>query len=259
MMRSRFAFVMLGALALAACGQGQVVVTAEMEVPNPDGEGMVLRPIADTELQLIPFDRDAVFDSLAQAFPTPEPPIPEDLLAAQEAISAAQEEWRAAEAQWATRRDRLQAITDEMEGLSRGESRYVALFREFQDVESQLGRVERQKDQAFARFTELQEGYISRADSMRLIQEQWADEAFAPVNDVFALKLRGSGREIMFDTTDAAGAAAFTPVAKGQWWVHARHELPFSILYWNIPVTVDSNEPITIQLTPANAERRPKL
>lgn len=258
MRRSRFAFVFLGAMISAACGQGQVVVTAEIEVPNPEGEGMVVRPIADTEVQLLPFDRDLVFDSLAAAFPTPEPEIPEDLLRAQEEISAAQEEWRAAEAEWAALRDRLQSITDEMEGLARGEARYVALFREFEDGEQDLARVERTKDQAFARFTELQEGYIQRADSMRLVLEQWAEEAFAGVNDVFVMKLRESGREMIVDTTDADGIATMS-VPAGQWWVHARHELPFSILYWNIDINVEGKEPVPVLLNRSTAEVRPKL
>ena len=258
MRRSWLAVLFLGSMLTIACGQGQVVISAELEVPNPDGEGMVVRPIVDTEVQLIPFDRDLVFDSLTQAFPTPEPAIPDDLLAAQEAIAVAQEEWRAAEQTWGQGRARLQEITEEMEGLARGEAQYVALFREFQDVEDQVNRAERIKDQAFSQFTDLQEGYIARADSMRLMQEQWADEAFANVGEVFAMKLRESGRDILADTTDAEGMAAFE-VPPGQWWVHARHELPFSELYWNIPITVERGTPLQIQLTPATAEERPKL
>ncbi len=258
MRRSRFGFVFLGAMISVACGQGQVVVTAEIEVPNPEGEGMVVRPIADTEVQLLPFNRDLVFDSLAAAFPTPEPQIPDDLLAAQEEIATAQAEWRAAEAEWATLRDRLQAITDEMEGLARGEARYVALFREFEDGEQDLNRVEREKDRAFDRFTQLQEGYIERADSMRFVQDEWADEAFASVNDVFAAKLRESGREMIVDTTDADGIATMT-VPDGQWWVYARNELPFSILYWNVEISVEGKEPVQVLLNKESAQVRPKL
>ena len=259
MRRSRFAFVLLGALAAAACGGGSVVVTAEIEVPNPDGEGMVVRPIADAVVELIPFDRDAIFDSLTTAFPTPEPQIPADLLEAQEAIATAQEEWRAAEAQWATLRDRLQSITEEMEGLARGEARYVTLFREFQDGEAQLEGVERQKDRAFAAFTDLQEGYISRADSMRFEQEAWADEAFVDFWTIFDMKEREIGRKMVTDTTDVGGIAGPIEVGPGTWWVHARHELPFSVLYWNIPVTVEGKDPIQVMLNRSTAQVRPKL
>jgi len=258
-MRYRWlAVVLFGTALTAACGPGQVVITAELEVPNPEGEGMVVRPIADTEVQLFPFDRDLVFDSLSRAFATPEPQIPEDLLAAQEAIAIAQEEWRAAEQTWGGGRARLQSINEEMEGLARGEAVYVALYREFQDVETQVSRAERAKDQAFTTFTDLQEGYIQRADSMRLMQEQWADEAFATALDVFAVKLRESGREILADTTDADGIASLE-VPPGQWWVNARHELPFSELYWNLEITVGRDAPAQVQLNTSTAVVRPKM
>lgn len=259
MRRSRFAFPLLGAMFATACGQSQVIVTAEIEVANPDGEGMVVRPLADTEVELIPFDRNAIFDSLTAAYATPEPEIPADLLEAQAAIAAAQEEWRATETQWAALRDRLQSITEEMEGMARGEARYVALFREWEDGNSQLTTVERQKDRAFAAFTDLQEGYIQRADSMRLIQDQWAEEAFADFWDVFDVKQRERGRDMLADTTDAGGVAGPIEVPPGRWWIHARHELPFSVLYWNLPVTVEGKEPIQVLLNRASAQLRPKL
>ena len=124
MRRSWLFLILLGPLFVAACGPGQVAVTAEIDVPNPDEPGtMVTRPIADLEVQVIPFDRDLVFDSLEAAFPEPEPEIPPDLLAAQEEIAAAQREWNAAEATWQSGRDRLQQIVDEMEPLSQAEAR----------------------------------------------------------------------------------------------------------------------------------------
>lgn len=258
MRRSWLGVVLFGSILTVACGQGQVVVTAEVEVPNPDGEGMVVRPVADLEVQLLPFDRDVIFDSLTRAFSTPEPEIPADLLEAQEEIAVAQEEWRAAEQVWGQGRARLQEITDEMEGLARGEARYVALFREFQDVEQQVNRAEREKDRAFARYTDLFEGYSQRADSMRLVQDQWAEEAFADYWTVFNEKLRETGREVVTDTTDAAGMAS-VEVPPGQWWVYARHELPFSELYWNLPINVDRNVPVQVQLNASTAEARPKL
>jgi hypothetical protein len=259
MRRSWLALVLFGSLLPAACGPGQVAVVAEIDVPDPEVEGaMTTRPIADTEIQVLPFNRDAVFDSLTDAFGSPEPAIPPDLLAAQEEISEAQRVWRAAEAAWGAGRDRLQRITDEMEGLNRGEARYNQLYQEFQDVDLQVARAERTKDQAFEAFTDLQEGYIQRADSMRLVRDQWADDAFADAFDIFAMKLRESGREIVVDTTNAEGAALMD-VPPGQWWVYARYELPFSELYWNIPVTVERGDPLQVRLTRETAEIRPKL
>lgn len=259
-MRRRWLFLILvGPLFSAACGPGQVAVTAEIDVPDPEAEGqMVARAIAEAEIQLIPFDRDRVFDSLTGAFPIPEPEIPEDLLSAQREIADAQAEWATAEATWGNGRARLQEILGEMEPLNQAEARYVTLFREFQDVEDQVARAERAKDRAFSRFTDLQEGFMQRADSMRIIQDQWADEAYASAFDVFALKLRELGRDIVVDTTDARGYALID-VPPGQWWVHAFYEQPNSELYWNIPITVVRGDPVPVLLNRETAEVRPIL
>jgi hypothetical protein len=258
MRRSWLALVFSGPLLAAACGPGQVSVIAEIEIPDPEGEGTVIRPLSGKEVQILPFDRDAVFDSLSAAFGTPEPPIPADLLAAQEQIAAAQEEWQEAEARWASGRDRLQRIAEEMEGLSRAQARYVELYQEFQDVEGQVTRAERVKDQSFRTYTDLYEGYIQRADSMRLVREGWEDEAFAEAGEVFLAKLRAAGREMVVDTTDASGRA-LVAVPPGRWWVHARHELPMSELYWNLLITVERGDPLEVFLTRETAQIRPRL
>ena len=74
-------------LAAGACGPAEVVVMMEIDVRNAEGDGTVPLALADVEVQLLPYDRDAVFDSITAVFPTPEPEIPPDLLAAREARS----------------------------------------------------------------------------------------------------------------------------------------------------------------------------
>ncbi|MBT8398770.1 MAG: hypothetical protein HKO65_03210 [Gemmatimonadetes bacterium] len=257
MRRSWLFLVMVGALAASSCGPGQVAVTAELEVPDPEMEGATLtRPIAELEVQFIPFDRDGVFDSLTSAFPTPEPEIPADLLAAQQEIAEAQAAWQAAEATWGSGRDRLQQISDELQTLNRAEARYVTLFNEFQDRERRVAQAERAKDQAFRTFTELQEGFIQRRDSMRIVKAQWADEAFAAVTEVFIAKAREAGQDFLVDTTDAQGYM-LTDVPPGQWWVYAFYEQAYTELYWNLPITVERGAPVEVRLNPETAEVRP--
>lgn len=253
-----FLFSLVGSLVLSACGPGQLVVTAEMDVVDPETLEMVTRPIADTEIELLPFDRDAVFDSLTAAFGTPEPEIPQDLLDAQGQVAAAQQEWRDLEGQWAAVRERLQDINEEMEPLNRGERRYSELFSEFSDQETRLANVERQRDRAFRTFTDLQEGIIARQDSVRFLRETWADDAYASAFEVFETKVGESGMDIVMDTTDANGIANME-IPPGEWWVHARQELPMQILYWNIPVTVVRGDPIHVLLNRANAQERPNM
>jgi hypothetical protein len=257
-MKSRWLFLTLvGSLVVASCGPGQVAVTAEIDVPDPETEGAtVTRPLADLEIQLIPFDRDAVFDSLEAVFSTPEPEIPADLLAAQQEIEAAEAEWQDAEATWGAGRDRLLALTEEMEPLSPAEGRYAVLFREFQDWERRVATAERTKDRAFQRFTELQEGYILRRDSMRIVLDQWADEAFASYFEVTAAKAQEAGRDILYDTTDAQGYALID-VPPGNWWVYTFYEKAYSELYWNLPITVERGDPLQVRLNAGTSVERP--
>jgi chaperonin cofactor prefoldin len=238
-------------LVTAACGPGEVVVTMEIETANPEGEGTTMRALSDIEVQLLPYDRDQVFDSLSEAFGTPEPAIPPELEAARDEVQQAQQEWDALQRRWNTLRDTLQTITSEMEQYSRGEATYVTLFREFQDFDSELGTVERQMNAAFERFDELQRGTIRASDSIRILQDSWADDAFADVGEVFLAKQRASGLDLAVDGN--------LRVAPGQYWVHARYELPYTELYWNVPITVERGEPVLVRLTRENALERPAL
>jgi hypothetical protein len=257
MRRWKLPAVTVLALAAAACGPARVVVNVEVQTETPDG-ATVSQPISDIQVEILPFDRDAVFDSLEAAYSTPQPPIPEALLAKREEVAQAQKTWQQATNRWNTLRDTLQKITETMKQYSRGEARYVALFREFQDFDSQLGRVEREMNDAFQKFDTLQKETIRQSDSVRILRDNWADEAFAGVGDVFVAKERESGLKAAVDTTDANGVAT-AELKPGKYWVTARYELPYTELYWNVPVDVTRGDPNQVQLTRANAEERVKL
>lgn len=258
MRRGKLAFTLLTSLVLAACGGGEVVVTAELETESPDGEGTVMRPLPAIEVQLLPYDRDQIFDSLATAYGEPEPAIPDSLLQAQEAVAQAQEEWRTAEAEWNILRDTLQTLSRRLQQLNRGEAQYQILYRDFQAMEGRLSGAERRQEQAFQRFTTLQQGIAQQSRELQLARDEWADEAFADVGDVIEARLQELRREELVDTTSASGAVTFEAPA-GEWWIHARYPLPYQELYWNVPVTVSSGETHEIRLTRENAEERPIL
>jgi hypothetical protein len=259
MRRRTFPFAMTLLLAAAACGPAQVVVTIEVDMDNPEGEGTVTRPLGDLEVQLLPYDRDAIFDSLQAEFSTPEPEIPAELMTARDQVAEAQGRWQQATNRWNTLRDTLQRITDTMDQFSRGEARYVALFREFQEFDSQLGRVEREMESAFTEFDELQRGTMRQSDSVRIMQDNWADEAFAEAFTVMSAKESAAGLRAAADTTDASGVAANFEVPAGRYWVHARYELPYTELYWNVPIDVVRGDPVQVRLTRENAQERIRL
>jgi hypothetical protein len=254
-------FLPLTALALAgitACSPAQVVVTAEVEVEDPISGEAITRPLPDLEVTLLPYDRDAIFDSLTAAASAPEPEIPSELIAAQQAIAEAQSAWREAENRWATIRDTLQKISGAMEEYSPAEGAYRLLFQEFNDIESQLGQVERTKDRLFATFDSLQRENISRAQAYNLSVDEWAAEAYADVDAVMLAKERASGLASVVDTTDASGVAAQNFAVKpGEYWVYARYTEVYNELYWNVPVTVTTGEPVTVLLNRGNAQVRP--
>jgi hypothetical protein len=262
MRRSPFILAAATALLVGGCNNGEVAVTVALEVPDPDQEGAVRTQVLDdVEVELVPFDRDAVFDSLAAAADAPEPEIPADVLEAQDSIVGAQERWQALETRWATLRDTLQAINEIMQDYSPAEARYRELFRLYSNLEGEYDRVDRQRETAFERFTSIQQENLARQAEIRIQQDNWAADAFADVDAIFLEKVREAGREIQADTTDleeAGGAVLFRGLPGGTWWVHARYELPFSELYWNVPLEV-GGEPTVIELNRTNAEERPKL
>lgn len=252
MRRSLFT-LLAGTFLLTACGPAEVVVSVELE--SADGEP---RPIGDLQVQLIPFDRDQVFDSLEAAYGTPEPEIPAEVLAAQEAIADAQAEWQTQLQREADLRDRLQTINSELEGLNRGMSRYQELFREFNEVETQLQQATRAAEAAFQEFTDLQAANIAAADSIRVVRETWAVDAFADWDAAEEQRLESTGLDMAVDTTDASGVARFA-VRPGTYWVHARLERVNDELYWNEMVEVTRDEPFVITLSTENAEERPLI
>ncbi len=248
-----------GSILLAACGPTQVVVTAELEVLDPTTNEMVMRPVSDLVVELLPYNRDAIFDSLTLAFGTPEPEIPADLVEARAAIQTAQARWRGMQDRWNTLRDSLNTINTELERYSRGEATYVTLFRLYGDVEAEYNRIDRQQVAAFDEFTSLQQASNAQTQEIKVLRENWAGDAFAEVDIAIAGAITASGLKMAVDTTTASGATNSLEVKAGNYWVHARVEEAYTVLYWNLPLTVAKGEPATITLTRSNAEPRPKL
>lgn len=236
---------------LAACGPGEAtIIVALGDETSEDGSAL-----DGVEVRLLPYDRDQIFDSLtaaAAAAGMPEPEVPPDLLAAQEEIAQAQQEWRDTETRWNILRDSLQTLNDAMEGLNRAQRAYLTLYNQYQDLEGDYNRAEQQLGRLFDNFTSLQQAAIGRMDSINIVQADWADQAFEDVDLIIAAKTELAGLEEHADTTGVEGVATFE-AAPGQYWVYARHELPYNELYWNIPIVISREEPVVLRLNRDNA------
>lgn len=259
MTRIRSFAALFGILTAVACGgAGEVAVLAQLQGED-GGDPTALQEL---EIRAIPYDRDVVFDSLraaAAAAGNPEPAIPDSILQMQTDIARANEEWAAANAQWATARDSLRVLNDKLRSLSRGSADYRLLFNDFGDQEGREALAKRRADDAFARFDDLSKRFTSLSQELGIIRSQWADEAFAPVDSIFPMLLELTRREVMSDTTNANGSARFVPLPAGRWWIHARYNLPFEELYWNVPVEVVGGEVKEVVLNRASAQSRPRF
>ncbi len=243
---------LLAALVPAACGPADVTIQVAL------GDDAEATPLESVAVQLLPYDRDHIFDSLGAAASTPEPEVPPDLLAAQDEVAAAQQAWRDADARWNDLRGQVVSLTEQLEQYNEAEAQYHALYAEWEAADGELTIAEREQERLFETFTGLQEAIIGRSDSMRIVLQDWEDQAFADVNLVIAARIEAAGIDPVADTTDAAGFADFQDgVAPGDYWVYARYELPYEELYWNVPVTVTREEPFVLRLRRDNAEVRP--
>jgi len=244
-------------LITAACGQPPLVVEAAI-TDGSTGERLAL---GELPIRLLPYDRDAIFDSLEQAYPVPEPQIPAELVAARQQVQEAQSAWRTAEDRWSTVRDSLRILQEQLRGLEsqglRGTPNYAQGFARFTALEQLERQVNQEQQQAFALFDQLQQATLTTTDSIRVQRDMWAEEAFADFNTVILEKLRASGGEEFVDTTDAQGMAVFT-LPTGNWWIFGRYALPYEELYWNVPVEV-TGDSAAVQLNRENAEIRPIL
>lgn len=247
-------FAVGSSLVLGACGGGEVVVQASTQAA--DGNATALR---DLPVRALPYDRDAIFTELEQAHGVPQPEIPAELQQLQDQITQAQQQWSDAEAIWGGARDSLKTLSDRMQRMNRASGEYTIAFREFSAQEAIEQRTRRESEAAFRRFDELQRQYNEQAEQVKLRRDQWADEAYANVDSVIGARMLEGGLSEYADTTDANGVARFTGMKKGQYWIHARYELPYEELYWNVPVDVQGGDPITVQLNRQTAQVRPKL
>lgn len=243
---------------LAACGGGDVTVTAQLEQVTAEG-GTETMALSSLPVRLIPFDRDAVFDSLSRAFPEPEPEIPDSIFELQDRVMEAQQTWREAESRWGMLRDSLMSISNRMQGMDQSSGEYFALFQDFNDMESEVNELEEISDSAFSEFTTLQQRLNTQSREITIARQNWADEAFAPIDSIFDARYEDLGLEARWDTTGAQGVAQFSGVESGEWWVNARYDRQFDELYWNIPIQVSGGETVEVQLTEDNAEVRQQM
>lgn len=240
-----------GTATLTACGGSEVVVSVYTQ---QDGQPA---PVSGLEVRALPYDRDAIFDSLRAAYSTPEPEVPAELASIRDSIAAANQQWSEMNARWAEGRDSLKTLLDAMNAIPRMNPRYLPMFNRYNALDRQVNAAKQASDQAFARFEALNARYATQAEELNRARQQWSDAAYADIDRIIDARLREQRLQEVVDTTDANGIVRFRGLRSGEWWIHARYDLPFDELYWNVPIQVEGE--MQIELTRENAQVRPKL
>lgn len=243
--------VLAGLVPLVACG-GATDLTVTVTTA---AEGEEARGLSQQEIRLLPYNRDSIFEVLSRQAEAPEPQPPQDLLVLRDSVSAARERWQTAETNWNEIRSELQDLSERMRGMSRSSNEYFQAFSHFEDLDAQVGRLEKDQRQAFQQFTALDSLYRARADSFSAVVRAWGDVAFEDYGQIVDSLLERSGREELWDTTGAQGWAELE-VPRGNWWIYTRTELVFDELYWNVPYQSRGGAD-TVVLNRSNAEVRP--
>lgn len=210
-------------VSLAACSQPEVVIEAAV----PPTAGAAPGPVAGLPVRLLPYDRDAIIDSLTKEYGKPEPSIPPDLAAQRDSLRALEAVWRQASGAQAGRLD----------GGPTG--------------------VKPPSPELRSRIEALRRTVEARLDSLRSERQRWAAAALEGFDEVARRRSEREDRSEVADTTDAAGAATFH-VDEGRWWVYARYALPDEELYWNFPVEIKEKS-TRVRLEEANAKKRPVM
>lgn len=249
----------VAAATTSACGGGDVAVVAAIEGEQASEQTTDVVALGSLPVRLLPYDRDAIFDSLTEAYPEPEPQLPDTVAQLQELVAQRQQEWNTAQSRWGMLRDSLKTLADRMNAMDQGSGAYFAAFQDFNALEEEVESLQSRSDEAFREFTSLQTRLNQQSQEVRLRHRAWADEAFAPVDSLIEARLEEMGRQELADTTDAQGVTRFRGVKAGQWWVHARYDQQFDELYWNEPIEVEGGEELVVRLNRENAEVRQKM
>jgi hypothetical protein len=238
-------FAVVGAVLLAAgCGSSVTVVVTTEGADGPEAQ-------ANVPIQVLPFNRDSVFDALDTQASTPRPQMSAELQAERERVNDLQAQWQSVNREWADARDNLQQLSTRLQNMDSRDPDYRRLFDQFNQGESVVNRLTRELDSSFEAFTNAQEAVAVATDSFKIVRDLWEDEAYAGYFDIQTQLLGGA--EVLEDTTDASGHASVS-ISGGDWWVSSRLPTAAGELYWNVLVSGD-----TVTLNESNGVTRDRL
>ncbi len=230
---------------LAACAEGDL--TVRLSLHHEDLRGV--------RVTAIPFDPDAILDSLAGTAVDPWPTFSalEEAIFAFEpsddtALAAINEPWLAL-------RDSVAALSELLQAMDRADPAYAVAYEQFRALYAEFTRRTAQRDRELSTLdgdaVKLARWAQAAADTLRT----WERIVYATYDSLASASLTASGREAHTLTTETHGEAHVT-LEPGMWWLVVRRadtENPFLEYYWNVPVQVNGLVPTVLTLTEHHA------
>jgi len=236
---------------LGACRE---LGTLEVVVLRHDG-----RPDVALDVTVLPFNPEALYDSLARAAPTPRPRFPEleDAMAAYR-VGPQGHRPGAGSGAWEATRDSVEALADSLRRSDRTAPSYRSAYGRLRSLYDRLGQRAAERDRADRGLRREDRALADRATVAADQLRRWERVAFASYGELMAAAVTRSGRDPLRLTTDSAGRAR-TTLRPGRWWIRARQRIrdnPFQEQFWNVPVTTNRLVPVRVRVTADNAELR---
>ncbi len=226
---------------LAACAEGDLTVRLSLHQEELRG----------VQVEAVPFDPDAILDSLAGTAVDPSPTFS----ALEEALFAFEPSDHAALAAinepWLALRDSVAALSESLQAMDRADPAYAVAYGQFRALYAQFTQRTAQRGRELSALdghgVQLARWAQAAADTLRT----WERIAYAAYDSLASAALTTSGREAHTLTTEANGEAHVT-LETGMWWLVVRRadvENPFLEYYWHVPVQVNGLVPTVLTLT----------
>ena len=237
--RLKYSLITLcGVAAITFVQSGCVPDEYHIEVQARDPDDVTL---PNLEITVLPFDRESIRDSIAEASGAPRPEFSE--LEAELAAYALPDLSGLTESflPWQAIHDSVKHLAESLNVAGSDSSlQYASAYSRLRDLYQRLARSTVDRDAAIREQVgddkDLALRAAAAADSLRA----WEGTTFVNFPELADSVLAQEGRAMYSATTDQDGVAEFT-LTPGRWWIVATWvdpENPFREYHWNVGVTV---------------------
>ena len=244
----RRAVLYVAFIAGVACGDRPASVTIRIVGASPETPAIA-------EVVALPFDPQALLDSLALAAQEPAPAFPE-LEAELRAFQAPPPtDLGAAGRIWAATRDSLVMLGDSLRAVDRRSAGYRAAYGRFRALYQRLAERGAARDAALQTVTGAVRDLARRAGRAADSLRRWEATAYAAFDSLAALAVERTGLEPVHAVPDADGVARLD-LGSGAWWiVLTLPQLgnPFVERVWHVPVVSRAGFPFGVPVHESNA------